>query len=354
MPELLRSACNFFSMGHAFGNDIAIDLGTANTLVYVKGIGVVSNEPSVVALINKNGNYIPYAFGHAAKLMLGKTPNDILAIRPLKDGVIADFKSSEEMLKYFINTANSRRTLMRPVIIVCVPLGSTPVERRAIQDAAESAGASSVYLVEEPMAAAIGAGLPVTEPTGSMICDIGGGTTGVAVMSLGGIVYGRSIRVGGDLMDESIIGYIRRVHSLLIGESTAERIKKAIGAASPPPDGGDSIVVKGRDLRDGIPKEIILTEEQIAESLQDPIRQIIDLVRDVLECTPPELASDIVERGITISGGCALLRNLATVISDATQLTVNIANDPLCCVALGTGTILEDMKKFIHVLFQQS
>lgn len=337
-----------------FSSDMAIDLGTANTLVYVKDQGVVLNEPSVVALVNDNGTFVPYAFGHEAKLMLGRTPEDITAIRPLKDGVIADFKGAEEMIKHFIQAVHNRKSFTGPLIIVCVPSGSTPVERRAIQDAAESAGAREVYLIEEPMAAAIGAGLPVTEPTGSMIVDVGGGTTEVAVLSLGGIVYARSVRVGGDMMDEAIISYIRRYHNLLVGESTAEKIKKTIGAACPPKKGdGESMEIKGRDLINGVPKEITLTEHQIAESLQEPVSQIVEAVKVALECTPPELSSDIVDKGIVLTGGGALLHNLDTVLRKSTGLPVFIADDPLTCVAVGTGKVLEEFKKFRHVLFKQ-
>lgn len=337
-----------------FSSDMAIDLGTANTLVYVKDQGVVLNEPSVVALLNDRGTMIPYAFGHEAKLMLGRTPAEIDAKRPLKDGVIADFRGAEEMIKHFIRTVHKRKSFTGPLIIVCVPSGSTPVERRAIQDAAESAGAREVYLIEEPMAAAIGAGLPVTEPTGSMIVDIGGGTTEVAVLSLGGIVYARSVRVGGDKMDEAIISYIRRYHNLLIGESSAEAIKKTIGAACPPEKGeGEKMEIKGRDLINGVPKEIILSEHQIAESLQEPVSQIVEAVKVALECTPPELSSDIVDKGIVLTGGGALLRRLDLVLRNATGLPVFVADDPLTCVARGTGRVLEDPKKFKHVLFKQ-
>ncbi len=335
-------------------SDMAIDLGTANTLVYVKDKGIVLNEPSVVALIRENGHFKPYAFGHEAKMMLGRTPLEIVATRPLKDGVIADFKGAEEMIKHFIRIVHKRRSFTGPIIIVCVPSGSTPVERRAIQEAAESAGAREVFLIEEPMAAAIGAGLPVTEPTGSMIVDIGGGTTEVAVLSLGGIVYSRSVRVGGDKLDEAIISYVRRHHNLLIGESTAERIKKEIGSACPPQNKrGMSIEIKGRDLVKGIPKEITLTEYQIAESLVEPISQIIEAVKTALECTPPELSSDIVDQGIVMTGGGALLHNLDIVLREATQLPVFVAEDPLTCVARGTGKVLEEREKLKHVLFKQ-
>jgi rod shape-determining protein MreB len=337
-----------------FSQDMAIDLGTANTLVYVRGQGIVLNEPSVVAMVNDHGRIQPYAFGNEAKLMLGRTPAKIEAKRPLMDGVIADFRLAEEMIKHFIHQVHNRRMFTWSKIIICVPSGSTPVERRAIQDASESAGAREVFLIEEPMAAAIGAGLPVTEPTGSMIVDIGGGTTEVAVLSLGGIVYARSVRVGGDAMDEAIISYIRRHHNLLVGESTAERIKKSIGAACLPQDGvGKTTQVKGRDLMNGIPKEIVLSEAQIAESLAEPVNQIIEAVKVALECTPPELSSDIVDKGIVLSGGGALLRNLDVVLSNATGLPVFLAEDPLSCVALGSGKVLENPKMLKHVLFKQ-
>ncbi|MDF2964862.1 MAG: rod shape-determining protein [Rickettsiaceae bacterium] len=337
-----------------FSSDMAIDLGTANTLVYVKGKGIVLNEPSVVALIKENGTYKPYAFGHEAKMMLGRTPAEIDAKRPLKDGVIADFKSAEEMIKHFIRTVHDRRTFTGPLIVVCVPSGSTPVERRAIQEAAESAGAREVFLIEEPMAAAIGADLPVTEPTGSMIVDIGGGTTEVAVLSLGGIVYSRSVRVGGDKMDEAIISYIRRHHNLLIGESTAEKIKKQIGTAFiPSNEEGRMMEIKGRDLIHGVPKEMILSEHQIAESLIEPVSQIVEAVKTALECTPPELSSDIADKGIVMTGGGSLLRNLDYVLRDATKLPVFVAEQALSCVALGTGRVLEDFSRLKHVLFKQ-
>ncbi|MCI5048742.1 MAG: rod shape-determining protein [Rickettsiales bacterium] len=344
--------------GRLFGlmsEDMAIDLGTANTLVFVKGRGIVLNEPSVVAMKEEKGQPVPYAFGNQAKLMLGRTPEKIDAIRPLKDGVIADFRTAEEMIKHFIRRVHNRRTFTGPLIIICVPSGSTPVERRAIQEAAENAGARDVYLIEEPMAAAVGGGLPVTEPTGSMIVDIGGGTTEVAVLSLGGIVYARSARVGGDKMDEAIISYIRRYHNLLIGETTAERIKKEIGAACAPESGdGKMIEIKGRDLMNGVPKELTLSEYQIAESLAEPVSQIIEAVKVALECTPPELSSDIVDKGIVLTGGGSLLHNLDLVLSEATGLPVFRAEDPLSCVAMGTGRVLEEPETFKHVLFKHS
>ncbi|MCC8369232.1 MAG: rod shape-determining protein [Rickettsia endosymbiont of Oxypoda opaca] len=337
-----------------FSSDMAIDLGTANTIVYAKGRGIVLNEPSVIALIKKKGSFEPYAFGHEAKMMLGRTPTDIEAKRPLKDGVIADFKGAEEMIKYFIKTVHNRRSFFGPIIIICVPSGSTPVERRAIQEAAESAGGRDVYLIEEPMAAAIGAGLPVTEATGSMIIDVGGGTTEVAVLSLGGIVYAKSVRVGGDKMDEAIISYIRRHYNLLIGEATAEKIKQEIGTAYVDENVEPRMMeIKGRDLIYGIPKEMMLNERQIADSLVEPVNQIIEAVKVALECTPPELSSDIVDKGIVLTGGGALLKNLDYVLSEATKLPVIVADQALSCVALGTGKVLEDFAKLKHVLFKQ-
>jgi rod shape-determining protein MreB and related proteins len=331
--------------------DMAIDLGTANTLVYVKGRGIVLNEPSVVAIAEMKGRKHVLAVGEDAKQMLGRTPGNIHAIRPLRDGVIADFEVAEEMIKHFIRKVHNRRSFASPLIIVCVPSGSTAVERRAIRDSAENAGARRVYLIEEPMAAAIGAGLPVTEPTGSMVVDIGGGTTEVAVLSLGGIVYSRSVRTGGDKMDEAIIAYIRRNHNLLVGEGSAERIKEEIGSACPPDDGeGDTMEIKGRDLINGVPKELVLSERQIAESLAEPVGAIIESVKVALEHTAPELAADIVDKGIVLTGGGALLGNMDFVLRHATGLPVSIADDPLSCVVLGTGRALEEIKKLKNVL----
>ena len=331
--------------------DMAIDLGTANTLVYVKGKGIVLNEPSVVAITNVRGRKQVLAVGEEAKQMVGRTPGNIEAIRPLRDGVIADFEVAEEMIKHFIRKVHNRRSFASPRVIICVPSGSTAVERRAIQESAESAGARRVFLIEEPMAAAIGAGLPVTEPTGSMVVDIGGGTTEVAVLSLGGIVYARSIRVGGNKMDEAIISYIRRNHNLLIGESTAERIKKEIGSACLPEDGNGRVLeIKGRDLMNGVPKEIVISQRQIAESLAEPVSAIIEAVKVALEHTAPELSADIVDKGIVLTGGGALLGNLDFVLRHATGLPVSLADEPLTCVALGTGRCLEEMKTLRHVL----
>jgi len=331
--------------------DMAIDLGTANTLVYVKGRGIVLNEPSVVAIAEVKGKKQVLAVGEEAKQMLGRTPGNIRAIRPLRDGVIADFEVAEEMIKYFIRKVHNRRSFASPLVVVCVPSGSTAVERRAIQESAESAGARKVYLIEEPMAAAIGAGLPVTEPTGSMVVDIGGGTTEVAVLSLGGIVYSRSVRVGGDKMDEAIIAYIRRNHNLLVGEGSAARIKEDIGSACSPDDGeGQTMEVKGRDLMNGVPKELIISERQISESLAEPVGAIIEAVKVALEHTAPELAADIVDKGIVLTGGGALLGNVDFVLRHATGLPVSIADDPLSCVVLGTGRALEEMKRLKDVL----
>jgi rod shape-determining protein MreB len=331
--------------------DMAIDLGTANTLVYVKGKGIVLDEPSVVAITNNRGRKQVLAVGEEAKQMVGRTPGNIEAIRPLRDGVIADFEVAEEMIKHFIRKVHNRRGFASPRVIICVPSGSTAVERRAIQESAESAGARRVFLIEEPMAAAIGAGLPVTEPTGSMVVDIGGGTTEVAVLSLGGIVYARSIRVGGNKMDEAIISYIRRNHNLLVGEGTAERIKKEIGSACLPEDGNGPVVeIKGRDLMNGVPKEIVISQRQIAESLAEPVSAIIEAVKVALEHTAPELSADIVDKGIVLTGGGALLGNLDFVLRHATGLPVSLAEEPLTCVALGTGRCLEEMKTLRHVL----
>jgi len=334
-----------------FSADLAIDLGTANTLVYVKGRGIVLNEPSVVAIATNKGRKQVLAVGEEAKQMVGRTPGNIEAIRPLRDGVIADFEVAEEMIKHFIRKVHHRRGFASPLVIICVPSGSTAVERRAIQEAAESAGARRVHLIEEPMAAAIGAGLPVTEPTGSMVVDIGGGTTEVAVLSLGGIVYARSIRVGGNKMDEAIINFVRRNHSLLIGEATAEMIKKRIGSACLPEDGnGEILEIKGRDLMNGVPKEIVISERQIAESLAEPVNAIIEAVKVALEHTAPELSADIVDKGIVLTGGGSLLGNLDFVLRHSTGLPVSLADVPLTCVALGTGRCLEEMKSLGHVL----
>ena len=329
-----------------FSNDLAIDLGTANTLVYVKGQGIVINEPSVVA-INKNmsGPKRVLAVGKEANEMLGRTPGDIVAIRPLKDGVIADFEITAAMIRYFVEKAHNRRTMVKPRVIVCVPYGITNVEKRAVKEAAESAGVREVFLIEEPMAAAIGAGLPVTEPSGSMIVDIGGGTTEVAVISLAGIVYSKSVRVAGDKMDEAIINYIKRKYNLLIGERTAEEIKIAIGNAYPS-DVVESMHVKGRDMVAGIPKTIQVTSEEIREAIAEPVNIIVEAVRVALEQTPPELAADIVDKGIVLAGGGALIKNLDVLLREETGLPIMIADNPLTSVVVGSGKALDQ----IHVL----
>lgn len=327
--------------------DIAIDLGTANTLVYVKGRGVVLNEPSVVAFSTKNGRKVVHAVGSDARMMLGRTPGHIEAVRPMKDGVIADFHVAEEMIKHFIRKVHNRRNLVHPQVVICVPSGATAVERRAIHDSAKAAGARNVYLIAEPMAAALGAGLPIHEPSGSMVVDIGGGTTEVAVLSLDGIVYSRSVRVGGDKMDDAIVQYIRRTTNLLLGEMSAERVKKEIGSASMPSDQeGMTVQIKGRDLMNGVPREIRVTEAMIAESLAEPVEQIVEAVKNALEATPPELAADIVDKGIMLTGGGALLRNLDTELRNRTGLPVSIAEDPLFCVVAGSGAVVENLNKW--------
>tara|TARA_Y100001970_G_scaffold242577_1_gene307137 strand:- start:18251 stop:19291 length:1041 start_codon:yes stop_codon:yes gene_type:complete len=337
----------FFGM---FSKDMAIDLGTANTLVYVKGEGVVLNEPSVVAITEIQGKTQVLAVGNEAKQMLGRTPGKIKAIRPMKDGVIADFEVAEQMIKSFIKKVHSGRTLSNPQIVICVPSGATNVERRAIRESADAAGARRVFLIEEPVAAAIGAGLPVAEPTGSMIVDIGGGTTEVAILSLGGVVLSTSVKVAGDKFDEAITEYMRSTHRLAIGETTAERMKKEIGCACPPDDtDGETMRVKGRDQITGLPKEITISERQIAEALAEPVAQIIDTIKRALETTPPELSADIVERGIMLTGGGSLLGNLDKVLRRSTSLPISIAEEPLLCVVVGTGKALEHKAKLSDV-----
>ena len=326
-----------------FSNDLAIDLGTATTLTFVKGKGIVSNEPSVVAVQrNANGTKKVLAVGKEAKEMLGRTPGNIVAVRPMKDGVIADFEVTEAMLRYFITRAHNRRTLVRPRIIICVPSGITEVEKRAVRDSALAAGAREVYLIEEPMAAAIGAGLPITEPSGNMIVDIGGGTTEVAVISLAGIVFSKSIRVGGDKMDEAIVQHIKRKYNLLIGERTAEDIKKQIGSAYP----HDEVLneeVKGCDLVAGVPKTLMINSDEVRDALSEPVNAIVEAVRIVLERTPPELSADIVDKGIVLSGGGSQLKNLDVLLREETGLPVMVAENPQLAVVLGTGKALDEM-----------
>ncbi len=325
-----------------FSNDLAIDLGTANTLVYVKGKGIVSSEPSVVAVCKDGrGPDKVRAVGREAKEMLGRTPGNIVAIRPMKDGVIADFEVTEAMLRYFIARAHNRSKLLRPRIVIAVPSGITEVEKRAVRESAMSAGAREVFLIEEPMAAAIGAGLPVTEPSGNMIVDIGGGTTEVAVISLSGIVYSNSTRVGGDKMDEAIINYVKRKYNLLVGERTAELIKIKIGTAYPTED-VQTMEVKGRDLVAGVPKTLEIKSDEVREALTEPVNAVVEAVRIALERTPPELGADIVDKGIVMVGGGSLLRNLDILLREATGLPVMLAEDPLTAVALGTGRCLDE------------
>ena len=327
-----------------FSNDLAIDLGTANTLVYAKGKGIVVSEPSVVA-VTKDGRGPDKvrAVGREAKEMLGRTPGNIVAIRPMKEGVIADFEITEAMLRYFITRVHNRSTLVRPRIVVAVPSGITEVEKRAVRESAMSAGAREVYLIEEPMAAAIGAGLPVTEPSGNMIVDIGGGTTEVAVLSLSGIVYSNSTRVGGDKMDEAIINYVKRKYNLLIGERTAELVKINIGTAYPTDD-IRTLEVKGRDLVAGVPKTLELKSDEICEALAEPVNTVVESVRIALESTPPELSADIVDKGIVMTGGGAMLANLDLLLREATGLPVMLAEDPLTAVVLGTGRCLDELE----------
>jgi len=327
---------------------MAIDLGTANTLVVLKGQGVVLNEPSVVAIAENMGKKTVLAVGDEAKTMLGRTPGNISAIRPLRDGVIADFIVTEEMIKHFIKKVHKNKTFANPRILICVPTGSTPVERKAIQDSALAAGARRVQLIEEPIAAAIGAGLPISEATGSMVVDIGGGTTEIAVMSLGGLVYSKSLRIAGDAMDTALVNYMRKEYNLMIGDSTAEKIKKEIGTAIP--SNSNTYAVKGRDLRSGTPKEVNITEEDTAEALNDILKEMVNGIKDALENTPPELSADLVDMGLTLTGGGALLKNIDKRFSKETGLPVFIADDPLACVAIGTGKALEQEETFSTML----
>jgi len=330
-----------------FSNDVAIDLGTANTLVYLKGKGIVLNEPSVVAVDRTTGKVI--AVGKEAKSMLGRTPAEIVAVRPLKDGVIADFEKTEDLLREFIQKALRRRTWVRPRIIICVPSGITEVEKRAVQDSAQHAGAREVLLVPEPIAAAIGVGLPVGKPSGNMIIDIGGGTTEIAVMALNSIVNQQSIRVGGDEMDEAIVQYVKKAYNLLIGEQTAEQIKIKIGSAFRL-EQEEEMEIKGRDLVAGIPKTMKISSVEVREALSEPLQSIVDALMQSLEKTPPELASDIVDRGIVMTGGGSLLRGIDMLLREATNLPITVAEDPLSCVVLGTGKILDDPTQYEKVL----
>ena len=335
----MRSPFNFSS------RDIAIDLGTANTVIYVRGQGIVTSEPSVVTMETVNGARKVRAVGNDAKLMMGKTPDNIRTIRPLRAGVIADLEVAEEMIKHFIRKAHGgpSRFSRGPEVVICIPSGATSVERRAIRDAVSNAGADRVSLIEEPMAAAIGAGLPVADPVGSMVVDIGGGTTEVGVISLNGLAFCRSARVGGDRMDDAIAAYVRRNFNLLIGEGTAERVKIQIGAAVRPPDGtGLTTYVRGRDVSRGVPAEIQLSQAQVADALSEPVAQIVEVVRTALEHTQPEIAADVIDQGITMTGGGSLLRDFSTVLQDSTGLPVHVADDPMLCVALGAGLTLED------------
>jgi len=330
-----------------FSRDMGIDLGTANTLVYVRGKGIVLNEPSVVAIQNDTKTVL--SVGEDAKKMIGRTPGNIVAIRPMKDGVIADFDVTQSMLKYFIKKAYSRKTLIQPRVVVCVPSGVTEVEKRAVEEAALQAGAREAYLIEEPMAAAIGAGLPVEEPTGSMVVDIGGGTTEVAIISLGGIVTAKSIRVGGDELDEAIVQYIKREYSLMIGERTAEDVKVTIGSAFPKAK-EEKMLIRGRDLVSGLPKTLEITSTEIMDALKEPVGQIIEAIKYTLEKTPPELAADIMEIGIMLTGGGALLDGLEKLVKRETGMPVQIAEDPLYCVVMGTGKTIEEIDTLKRVL----
>ncbi len=333
----------------AFSNDMGIDLGTASTLVYVKGEGIVLCEPSVVA-IEKGTSHV-LAVGEEAKRMLGRTPGSIVAIRPMKDGVIADFEITESMLRYFIKKVHNRKVFVRPRVVIAIPSGITEVEKRAVKDSAEHAGAREVYLVEEPIAAAIGVGLPIQEPSGNMIIDIGGGTTEIAVISLAGIVFSRSIRIGGDEFDEAIIEHLKKAYNLMIGERTAEDVKIAIGSAYPL-EQELTMEVRGRDLVAGLPKTVTVTSEEIREALSEPIAAILESVRITLERTPPELSADLIERGIVMAGGSSLLRGIDRLISEETGLPVHVADDPVTAVALGTGKVLSELHYLRKVTVQ--
>jgi len=343
--EIAKKSFNYI-LG-LFSNDMGIDLGTATTLVFVKGEGVVLCEPSVVAIERGTSNVL--AVGEEAKRMLGRTPGNIVAIRPMKDGVIADFDITEAMLRYFIKKVHHRRVLVRPRIVIAIPSGITEVEKRAVKDSAERAGAREVFLIEEPIAAAIGVGLPIQEPQGNMIIDIGGGTTEIAVISLAGSVFSKSIRIGGDEMDEAIIEYLKKTYNLMVGERTAEQIKIKIGSAYPLED-EMSLEVKGRDLVAGLPKTVTITSEEIREALQEPLRAILEITRISLERTPPELAADLIDHGIVMAGGGSLLRGMDKLVSEETGLPVHIADDPLTAVACGTGIVLDEIRYLKKVM----
>jgi rod shape-determining protein MreB len=332
-----------------FSKDLAIDLGTANTLIYLEGKGIVLREPSVVAVKDEGRYKKVVAIGEEAKKMIGKTPGTIKAIRPLREGVIADFEVTEAMIRYFIQKVHNRSYFVKPRIIISVPSGTTQVERRAVKESAESAGAREVYLIEEPMAAAIGAGLPVAEPVACMVVDIGGGTTEVAVISLGGIVVSHSIKVAGDKVDEAIVYYIKRKYNLLIGEATAEQVKIQVGDVLPQ-EPYPEMEIKGRDLITGVPKTITITSKEVQEAIKEPVDLIIQAIKQVLEATPPELAADLVDRGIMLTGGGALLKNLDKLISQETGLKVSVAEEPLLCVALGAGKALDNLDKLKDVM----
>jgi rod shape-determining protein MreB len=339
LKEILKKAFNYI-LG-LFSNDMGIDLGTATTLVYVKGEGIVLCEPSVVAIERDTSHVL--AVGEEAKRMLGRTPGNIVAIRPMKDGVIADFEITEAMLRYFIKKVHHRRVLVRPRIVIAIPSGITEVEKRAVKDSAERAGAREVFLIEEPIAAAIGVGLPIQEPLGNMVIDVGGGTTEIAVISLAGVVFSKSIRIGGDEMDEAIIEYLKKTYNLMVGERTAEAIKIKIGSAYPLEE-EMSLEVKGRDLVAGLPKSVTITSEEVREALQEPLRAILEITKISLERTPPELASDLIEHGIVMAGGGSLLRGLDKLISEETALPVHVADDPVTAVANGTGKVLDEIR----------
>jgi rod shape-determining protein MreB and related proteins len=339
------------SMFQIIGRDMAVDLGTANTLVYVRGRGIVLNEPSVVAINTKTGAIL--AVGQEAKRMIGRTPAHIVAIRPLKDGVIADFDVTEKMLRYFIQKVHRRSFLAKPRVVVCVPSGITGVEQRAVEEATISAGARSAYIIEEPMAAAIGAGLPVHEPTGNMVVDVGGGTTEVAVVSLGGIVTSQSIRIGGDELDESIVNYIKKEYSLMLGERTSEEIKMAIASAFPMPDEKQA-EIRGRDLVTGLPKTIVIAAEEIRRAVEEPVNAIVDAVKNTLDKTPPELAADIMDKGIVLAGGGSLLKGLDERLKHETGMPIHVAEDPLYAVALGSGKCLEEFESLKRVLISST